>query len=507
MDILRPIEFGGAYWYCAVSACAEVIKALKGMIMRFEVRKGWKIIRIITEDPIRVCGEYTLIPRMTLHTPAWTEVLSKYYDIPGSIAKMSEYTAAKYIHPEPATEIIVRSDGSMHIPDKLKVAWCTKRWSGQNALLAHIATHYRTCDGLTLELNTGKGKTLLFSYLIYKHLKRGRRSVIFAQNTELQSQIVDELMVHISGLARENIVCVGGTANTRDVGAAEYGINTAKVGQGKLVWVIIINSAPKFGPTFWNNFYFSVFDECHRYCHDTGMPILRQCQTPKKLALSATPQPKWNSPYILHWCGPLFDGNAIIPDRRAAGQVHVIRYSGGDQYTITQKSSIGDLSVPLMVQLISQDPVRVALAISLICEARDGGHTTLVMAWNNECLDQLRQMYQDKGRPDKLGTLISGVKRAESVRIRQECGVIFTNYQYSSVGLNIPRATAIIYYHPYKNDGKQINGRILRSNSDVVRQYYDIVDTKTFLARQFSTRLHDYNEREFEIVARDHPGL
>jgi superfamily II DNA or RNA helicase len=79
--------------------------------------------------------------------------------------------------------------------------------------------------------------------------------------------------------------------------------------------------------------------------------------------------------------------------------------------------------------------------------------------------------------------------------------IIFTTYQYSSVGVNIQKMNCMILCTPRKHNPEQIIGRILRNGSDIniTRQIIDIVDCKSILYTQYYDRKKVYIENKFEL--------
>lgn len=367
-------------------------------------------------------------------------------------------------------------------------------------LLPRIVDQLDTIGGITLKLNTGKGKSVVLSYLTYQYWKH---SVWVAYTTTLQDQLREEAELRLGD--QVNIVLIGGNGkkSTKQVlKSQESDEEMVKLlGDKPTIFICVYMSARKLNSIFWKYIYFIVFDESHCYCNSTGANIIRNCKVPKIIGLSATPDYDWRSNLAQYWCGPMLDGDKYIPDRDLKGKVSIISYYGQKMYTEAQRDANGKCSVTLMVKLLSEDPKRNELILTNIVSLLDDGHVVMVFSCRIDMLEKLNNMLIDRlNNPEiKCGLLVGKVSNELQREIKKSYNVIFTNYMFTRVGVNIPRATAMVLASPYKENGKQINGRILRSDDPIVRRYIDIVDENTYLKRQLINRKVDYVARKFEL--------
>ncbi len=366
----------------------------------------------------------------------------------------------------------------------------------RHKLLDRVISQLDNVDGASLQLNTGKGKTTIANYII-NHYKKN--SIIFTVNEELQTQADEDARDKFGDTV--NIVLLGGKktkiklieeAQKSDESMIEY------LGDRLTIFICVYMSAKKLSSLFWKYIYLAIFDECHCYCNNTGVALMESCRAQKTLGMSATVEYDWRSKIAEYWCGSVVDGDVYIPNRQLDGKVTIINYKGNKIYTEERRNSTGTRSNALMVNLLAEDPERNQLIINNILDLLKEKYVIIVIASSNMLVEKLNTMLE-KCCDAKAGLLIRPTSKEERKYVKHECDVIFTNYMFSRVGVNIPRATAMIFASPYKENGKQINGRILRSDEQILRKYIDIVDYNTYLKRWLNTRLVDYNNRGFEL--------
>jgi superfamily II DNA or RNA helicase len=351
--------------------------------------------------------------------------------------------------------------------------------------------------GALLQLGTGKGKTILANKMIHHYRQN---SVIYVYNEELQTQAYDDTVARFGDSV--NIILLGGkkskikqlqAAQLTDEKMVEY------LGNKLNIFICVYMTGKKINSLFWKYIYLAIFDESHCYCNSTGVNLLQHCKAPLVLGMTATPDYDWRSPIAEYWCGPIISGDTIIPDRNLKGEVTVINYYGNKVYTEMRKNKAGTPSHVLMAGLLAEDPHRNKMVIDNIVDLLKDDYVIIVMSVCNAMLIRLNQLLMERDGSIKSGLLIGETSKDERAYVKRECNVIFTNYNFSRVGVNIPRATAMIYASPYKDNGMQITGRVLRSDEPKVRKYIDIVDKSTYLAKQYLSRLPCYEKRKFSV--------
>lgn len=373
----------------------------------------------------------------------------------------------------------------------------------RSSLVNRVIKQLDMIGGGLLKLGTGKGKTAIINY-IFRHYKK--HCLIVTYNTDLQSQAEEDAKFNFGDEVR--IVLLGGKKSQIDELklAQESDENMIDYLENKLtMFICVYNSAHHLQDIFWKYVYFTAFDECHCYCNPTGLPILEKCKSTKILGLTATPDYDWRCPIIKYLCGPQIDGDRIIPNRELKGKVIVLQYYGDPEYTEDQYSESGMRSNGLMVKLLATDPKRNKLIVDWLIRVFIEGHVNIVISSSNDMLFKVNELLAERVKlldwvtPPKIGMLIGETTKDERKRVKAECDIIFTNYIFSRVGINIVRATAMTKISPHKNNGIQINGRTMRSDDPKVRLLIDLVDMNTYLKRMYLTRKGDYINGGYEI--------
>jgi len=367
---------------------------------------------------------------------------------------------------------------------------------GQNEVYSEVVQRLDSIGGVTLKLGTGQGKTWIVSKLVWNYWKH---TIIFVINKDLQAQVCAEIKNLLPGLP---ICQAGGFAKTGDKklfadfvdGVWEYDYPFVCVSVNKTA----NNLATKHGTKIWSRFHLAIYDECQSFCNDTGEGLLRYCQPAKKVALSATPDQNWNSNLIYLWCGPLFDGNELMPKSNVKGTVKIIKYYGPKHLSESQKDDYNTNNYSNTLRLIEQDEFRMNMGIAEIRTLHEEGLVPIVFFQHLNYMHRVADEYAKK-YGFEVGILEGATPEQDREFIKANAEIIFTIYKFGAVGLNAPRIKSMLLMEPHKTLGKQVNGRPMRDTSDTIRKYVDIVDMVSFLGRQLGVRMEDYVARDFEI--------
>jgi superfamily II DNA or RNA helicase len=270
---------------------------------------------------------------------------------------------------------------------------------------------------------------------------------------------------------------------------------------------------------FYNRFRFIIYDECHTYANQSSLKAFHQAQAPYVMGLSATPDENTNGfDQTVYWeIGPVLisaDLPGFISTTTAfTAKIHRMMYYGPPEYTkVLTNDKTGMLNIAGTINMICDDIYRSTLIVDSIYECRKLNLYTLVLADRREYLEQLRQLYikkyADNINEDAILTtkeefirLVGGVAKNDMVIAEKKSNVIFASYQFLGTGVSFPKLNGLILATPRKSKISQYVGRIFRLGSDqsIKRLIYDVVDMKTKLAGQYSTRKRYYIEQNYEI--------
>jgi superfamily II DNA or RNA helicase len=345
----------------------------------------------------------------------------------------------------------------------------------------------------TLQMEPGYGKTYLAVGLIRAIQKK---TLIVVPNTYLLRQWVIVLTQAFPNF----------TIGTY------YG---AKKVDGDIV-VSIINSAIKYPD--YNKCGLVVYDESHMYCSKSFSKIFTTAQSTCCIGLTATPNERLDGfDRVAHWAlGSVLRADTITGWNPAAvnftSHVRRVMYSGHPDFIKPILSRAGIISVPLMVNQLQEDIHRNQLIVSYAAKLYDQGLNVFVFSDRREHLQIVAEMLNARNLnfiAPELGVdntqeacVLMGGSTDEDIEHAKQTGrIVMTTYQYSGTGVSISKMNAIILSMPRRSKMKQILGRIFRLSSDetIERQIIDLVDCKTSLKSQYSTRKKMYIEKGADI--------
>lgn len=380
-------------------------------------------------------------------------------------------------------------------------------FSDKLAVIDMIIANLEANKGLIVKLDTGKGKSVIISEITRR---LGVMTHIVTKDKTLQQQMFLEIHTNMHlDCAEDCTKCLlkSGASNCKYVallgGVSSHSNTNLLDSSDYKILISIINSAARKTSDFWKPFGLTIFDECHNYTSLERSKIFDNCQTPYMLGTSATPERKWNSKLIEHNIGRIVDYDKYITANGIVkATVYKILYRGPPEHTMRICNKKGIVSVAKMVQQFMNDPYRNEILIELIIHAVRLHKHGFVFAMRNDFLFLLKDMLDNRcardGIPMISVVLCSGISAEEKQIAMESANVIFTNYAFSE-GLNIVHTRFEVLASPYKENGKQITGRIMRKNLDDERFFYDLIDASTSLRSQYKERKENYDKRGFTI--------
>ncbi len=363
----------------------------------------------------------------------------------------------------------------------------------------------RLSHSLVFVAQTGSGKTLLALDLISR-LKV--KTLIILPNLLLLNQWKSSLLDHLD-LVDSDILLWYGKSSKKRKNLTIYN-NTFKI------ILTTVHSSTKISPDILNqnNVFFTIFDEIHLYATNFFSDSFWFAQRYFNLGLTATPHKLngFEKIYIQH-LNKLSFSHHIVPDSSLSsfsGHVKIVKNHIKYPDILTDS---GFVSIPLLINKICEDDVRNQIIIKYIILLYDSNPKHCIFIFSDRRLHLLNlanllfnkrndmNIVINSSDHDDIKVLIGGSKEDDINDAINNSRVIFTTYQYSSVGVNIQKMNTMILSTPRKNNLTQIIGRILRNGSDVsvIRQIIDIVDCKSILYSQLYERKKVYIENNFKL--------
>lgn len=357
-------------------------------------------------------------------------------------------------------------------------------------------------SGCILKLSTGQGKSYCAMHIIGK-LKV--KTLIIVPNTYLLKQWVQLL----TELFPNNTI-------------GEY--YSKKKTDGDIVVSIINSCLSKSFPfnkvnkveqpeltvkEYYSRFDFVILDECHMYCTKTFGEVFYKIQSTYMLGLSATPDERLDGFDLMaqYHLGDIIDAELIEnyskEDVKFNSNVKIIKYDGPDELTqniVNTKNNM--INVPSMISNFIIDDKRNQLIINETIKLLNKKHNIFIFSDRRSHLELLSEMLALQ-ISDEYTIVLYGGSSDDDIQVAQDNSkIILTTYQYSSTGVSISKLDALILATPRRNGLTQIIGRIHRLDTKYQknkRQIIDIIDNKTVLKFQYSTRKKAYEKRDCKI--------
>ena len=249
-----------------------------------------------------------------------------------------------------------------------------------------------------------------------------------------------------------------------------------------------------------------VLDEIHDYCTDERQNVFWNYGLTAILGITATPEHRVDKMDIVFHkhVGKLVHAKDIPGINLKAvtwsGKVFKYDYIGSPEYTRVIPGTVG-VDYIETVKMIARDPDRNDLIKRIILREHTNGRYIFVFALHKDILKTLYDLLE-KHIPGDVSFLTGDSDDTAKSESRGSARVILTTYSYTRQSVSIPRMDTIIFAQPRKTGMQQIIGRILRLSGDasITRHIHDIVDIRTGLAKQYSSRAMEYKRREFEIT-------
>jgi superfamily II DNA or RNA helicase len=387
-----------------------------------------------------------------------------------------------------------------------------KLYDHQTIVCDYIESKLRTrkTNSFVYIAKPGTGKTVVGTELISRF---GLRTLIIVPNTFLVEQWKTEMHKFLSIPEDDpDQIIVWNSKNKFNLGFRD----DAQRAANKII-ISTIQSAIKSS----NNHLvqdigigFTIFDEIHLYCSPKFSHIFWKAQTMFNLGLTGTEKriDHFEKIYIQHLNAlktmeAILEESDIAHSHQAKGFTCVVKtIKNKTRYENIIQEKTGMVNYCAMLEKLFTDPERNRLIVDEVIEMYDENPNNFVYVFSDRIkhLQGLAEVVNSIRGDIKV--LIGGAEKECIDYCVNEARVVFTTYQYSSVGVNIVKMNRLVFATPRKNNMNQIIGRILRNNTsaqdlnDKVRIVADIVDTNSIFYPQFLERKKFYMAEKYKIV-------
>ncbi len=320
---------------------------------------------------------------------------------------------------------------------------------------------------------------------LYLLAKLGKKTIIVVHKEFLMEQWIERIKQFLPdariGIIQQNKV----TVKNKDI----------------VIAMIQSISMKNYPMETFDQFGFSIFDECHHISSQVFSRCLPKLGNQYMLGLSATPRRKDGLSKVFHWyLGPMI---YQIKNREIQNvNIHLINYSSDNEYTKIELTNYGKISMPKMINNICYYKKRNKFIVKLIKLILQEKNRKILLLSNRR--EQLKCIYEYiiKKNICSIGYYVGGMKKKDR-KISETKQVMLGTYSMSSEGLDVKELNTIIFASP-KSDIVQSTGRMLRLITDTIPTAYDIIDTSIpIFKKQSIHRIRFYKKNKYNLIYHD----
>jgi superfamily II DNA or RNA helicase len=334
----------------------------------------------------------------------------------------------------------------------------------------------------------GYGKTFMALRIA---LTLGLRFLIIVDKEFLMNQWKTEIERFLHGI-RVGIL----QANKIQMDAATYDVT---------IGMIQTICRRDFPDGFFDQYGFTIFDECHHLGASYFCRALQRIQTRYMLGLSATPDREDGLSVVFEsFLGePVYKKTQRDPDREAL--VRAVWFSSEDPvYADIPLNGRGEPITAKLLNQVAEFEPRNQRILSLVQEyAQDHRRFMLLLSDRISQLDWFHEQLtaQPPCSGFKVGYYIGGMKQAVLDENADTCQLLLATYQMASEAFSVKRLNTVFLATPRKNV-QQSTGRIFRERMEerkVPPHIIDIIDSHDCHKRRWLIRQKFYKECEYTM--------
>jgi superfamily II DNA or RNA helicase len=338
----------------------------------------------------------------------------------------------------------------------------------------------------------GYGKTVM-ALNILTCLKK--RTLIVVDKEFLMNQWKSEIENFIEG-ARVGIL----QSNKVQIDADKYDIT---------ICMIQTICRREFPEGFFDEYGFTIFDECHHLGAAYFCQALKKIQTKYMLGLSATPDREDGLSLVFeyHLGDPVFKITKRAADKDAV--VKAVWFDSEDpKYKEVPVNWRGEpITAKLLNQVADFEP-RNKRIMELIDEyAQDPDRFILILSDRISQLEWIEKALNEWPTKFLHGYYIGGMKQSKLDENAEKCQILLATYQMASEAFSVKKLNTVILATPRKNV-EQSTGRIFRERIDERKKaphIIDIIDSHECHKRRWYVRQKFYKQCEYTFQHIDKP--
>jgi superfamily II DNA or RNA helicase len=330
----------------------------------------------------------------------------------------------------------------------------------------------------------GYGKTFMALHLA---IQLKQRFLIVVDKEFLMNQWKAEIENFIDG-ARVGIL----QANKAQMEADKYDVT---------ICMIQTICRREFPDGFFDQYGFTIFDECHHLGASYFCQALKKIQTKYMLGLSATPDRDDGLTRVFEaFLGdPVYKNTQRAPDKEAV--VKAVWFDSEDPaYKEVPVNWRGETVTAKLLNQVAEFEPRNLKIMSLLEEyAQDKDRFILILS---DRISQLEWFEKALAKTVYLhGYYIGGMKQSKLDDNAEKCQILLATYQMASEAFSVKKLNTVILATPRKSV-QQSTGRIFRERIEerkVAPHIIDIIDSHECHMRRWYIRQRFYKECEYTI--------
>lgn len=338
----------------------------------------------------------------------------------------------------------------------------------------------------------GYGKTVM-ALNILTCLKR--RTLIVVDKEFLMNQWKSEIENFIEG-ARVGIL----QSNKVQIDADKYDIT---------ICMIQTICRREFPEGFFDEYGFTIFDECHHLGAAYFCQALKKIQTNYMLGLSATPDRDDGLSLVFeyHLGDPVFKITKRAADKEAV--VKAVWFDSEDpKYKEVPVNWRGEPITAKLLNQVAEFEPRNKKIMELIDEyAQDPDRFILILSDRISQLEWIEKALREWSTKYLHGYYIGGMKQSKLDENAEKCQILLATYQMASEAFSVKKLNTVILATPRKNV-EQSTGRIFRERIDERKKaphIIDIIDSHECHKRRWYVRQKFYKQCEYTFQHIDKP--
>jgi superfamily II DNA or RNA helicase len=260
---------------------------------------------------------------------------------------------------------------------------------------------------------------------------------------------------------------------------------------------------------FFDQYGFTIFDECHHLGASYFCQALKKIQTKYMLGLSAIPDREDGLSLVFeyHLGEPVYKLTKRAPDKEAV--VKAVWFDSEDPvYKDVPVNWRGEPVTAKLLNQVAEFEPRNKKIMELIDEyAQDPDRFLLILSDRISQLEWIEKALNEWPTKFAYGYYIGGMKQSKLDENAEKCQILLATYQMASEAFSVKKLNTVILATPRKNV-EQSTGRIFRERIDERKKaphIVDIIDSHECHKRRWFVRQKFYKECEYTFQHIDKP--